>query len=456
MLIVISLNAIQNVGQLVSLPFCAFWCDRFGRRNALVFGAAIILLAVGLQGGAQSTAMFIGSRAVLGVGLALNITAAPLLIMELAHPSQAAPMVSIYNSLWGLGSLSAAWITYGSFRLNNDWAWRIPSLLQGASSALQVLLCFAIEESPRWLVSVGRVDEARALLVKYHANGDPQDPIIESEMEAINRAIKDEAEAQNSTSYLTFFQSRGNRRRFFIVLAVGFFSQWSGNGLVSYYLVLVLDSIGYKTQDVQTFINAMMTLWGMIVSIGFSLIVNRFRRRTLFLVSTIGCWASYCVWTGLEATYEKSLDQDGNGGNAQVASAVLAIILIFGTFYSVGWGTLQVTYPLEILPFELRARGLVLYNLFCALALIFNQYVNPIGIANSGWKFYITYDVWIAVEVVVVYFLFIETGGKANLEEAAKMLDKVNEGEHVESGSAIPEKGTATVYVTKETPRADL
>lgn len=441
MLIVNSLNAIQNVGQLVSLPFCAFWCDRFGRRNALVLSALIILLAVGLQGGAQSTAMFIVARAVLGVGLALNITAAPLLIMELAHPSQAAPMVSIYNSLWGLGSLSAAWITYGSFRLNNNWAWRIPSLLQGASSALQVLFCFAIEESPRWLVSTGRVDEARALLIKYHANGDPGDSIVESEMNAISRAIREEAEAHDSTSYLTFLQTRGNQKRFLIILAVGFFSQWSGNGLVSYYLVLVLDSIGYKTQDVQTFINAMMTLWGMIVSICFSVVDDRFRRRTLFLVSTIGCWASYCIWTGLEATYEKSLADDGNGGDSKVASAILAIILVFGTFYSIGWGTLQVTYPLEILPFELRARGLVLYNLFCALALIFNQYVNPIGVANSGWKFYTTYDIWIAVEVVIVYFLFVETGGKANLEEAAKMLDRAIEAENVESGSAIPEKG---------------
>jgi MFS family permease len=49
------LNAIQNVGQLVSLPFCAFACDYFGRKKTLGFGACIILLGTGLQGGAQNS-----------------------------------------------------------------------------------------------------------------------------------------------------------------------------------------------------------------------------------------------------------------------------------------------------------------------------------------------------------------------------------------------------------------
>lgn len=82
------------------------------------------------------------------------------------------------------------------------------------------------------------------------------------------------------------------------------------------------------------------------------------------------------------------------------------------------------TDVVEILPYNLRARGLVLYNLFVALALIFNQYANPIGVSNSGWKFYITYDVWLVVELVVVYFLFVETG-KLSLEETAAIIDGV-------------------------------
>jgi len=418
------LNAIQNIGQLVALPFCAMFCDRFGRRPALVVGAAIMLLGAGLQGGAQNTGMFIAARGILGFGLALNITAAPLLIMELAFPSQRAPMVSIYNTLWGLGALSAAWITYGTFRLGTDWAWRIPSILQCLSSLLQMSLCWLIDESPRWLIAQERDAEAEALLVKYHANGDASNSLVLLEMEEIRTAIRLENEANASTSYLTFFQTKGNRKRFFIILAVGFFSQWSGNGLISYYLTLILNSIGYVDQETQTLINALLTVWGLFWGIIFSLLVNRISRRALFLFSTIGSLATYIVWTALEATYEMSVDlnEDGTGGPQGVAKGVLAMIFLFNFFFTAGWGTLQVTYVVEILPFNLRARGLVLYNLFVACALIFNQYANPIGVTNSGWKYYITYDVWLAFEVLVVYFLFVETGN-LSLEETAMALD---------------------------------
>ncbi|KAI8208456.1 Lactose permease [Colletotrichum sp. SAR 10_76] len=415
------LNAIQNVGQLVALPFCAWFCDRFGRKPALLFSASLLLIGVALQGASQNVGMFIAARGVLGFGLALNITAAPLMIMELAYPSQRAPLVSIYNSLWGLGALSAAWITFGTFRIGNTWAWRIPSILQGVSSIVQLGLCFFIEESPRWLISKERDAEAEALIVKYHANGDSTDLVVPLEMEEIRTALRLEAEASRSTSYMSFFQTPGNRRRFFIILAVGFSSQWSGNGLISYYLSLILNSIGYTSQDTQTLINALMTLWGMIWGLIASFLVNRFRRRTMFLASTLGALACYVTWTALQATYEQQTDLTGSGSPG-LAKGVLAMIFLYNVVFNMGWGALQVTYVVEILPFNLRAKGLVLYNLFVALALIFNQYANPVGVTNSKWKYYITYDVWLAFEAVVVYFLFVETG-KMSLEETAVILD---------------------------------
>lgn len=365
--------------------------------------------------------MFIVARGIIGLGLAFNITAAPLLLLELAYPKQQGPVVGIYNSLWNLGALSAAWVTFGTFRIGNNWAWRVPSLLQGASSVVQIGLCFLVEESPRWLISKERDFEARRIITKYHADGDETSPLVTFEMEEIRAALRLEAEYNRTTSYLSFFQTKSNRRRFFIILAVGFFSQWSGNGLISYYLTLILNSIGYTSENTQTLINALLTLWSMIWSLIFSAVINRFGRRVMFLTSTIGCLVVYVVWTALEATYENQVAASGSGDNGY-AKGVLAMIFLFNFAYSIGWTPLQVAYVIEILPFNLRARGLVLYNLFVSLALIFNQYVNPVGVTNSGWKYYIMYDVWLAFEVVVVYFLFVETGS-LSLEETAAVLD---------------------------------
>lgn len=51
-----------------------------------------------------------------------------------------------------------------------------------------------------------------------------------------------------------------------------------------------------------------------------------------------------------------------------------------------------------------------------------NQYVNPIGLANIGWKFYIFYVVILVVESIIAYGWFIETKGRA-LEEIAVLFD---------------------------------
>ncbi|KAL5115647.1 hypothetical protein ACEQ8H_006446 [Pleosporales sp. CAS-2024a] len=415
------LNAIQNVGQLVALPFCAFACDYFGRKKTLVFGAALILLGTGLQGGAQNNGMFIAARGIIGFGLGFNITAAPILIMELAFPTQKAPMVSIYNSLWSLGAIVAAWTTYGTFRIMNTWAWRIPSALQALSSVIQILCFWWIVESPRWLVSKGRCDEAQAIITRYHANGNPHDPIVLVELEEIKEALRLENESMQAGSYFAFFKTRGNMLRFFIILAVGFFSQWSGNGLISYYLTLILDGIGIKDQGTQTLINGILTIWNLVTSIGFSLLVNKFRRRTMFLTSTATMLVCFIIWTALESTFEKQVDKTGTGSPA-VGRAVLAMIFLYNACFNIAWAPLQVTYVVEILPYQLRARGLVLYNLFVCMALIFNQYANPIALEVIKWKYYVVYDVWLFVELVVVYYLFVETSG-SSLEEMAAIID---------------------------------
>jgi len=54
-------------------------------------------------------------------------------------------------------------------------------------------------------------------------------------------AIRLEKEINKQTSYLTLFKTKGNRRRMLIVISIGLFSQWSGNGLASYYLLVFVS-----------------------------------------------------------------------------------------------------------------------------------------------------------------------------------------------------------------------
>jgi hypothetical protein len=83
-----------------------------------------------------------------------------------------------------------------------------------------------------------------------------------------------------------------------------------------------------------------------------------------------------------------------------------------------GYNALTYTFLVELWPFAVRARGITIFQWWGRCAGFFNQFVNPIGIGNAGWKYYLSYVIWLAFEIVFVYFLFPETSGRT-LEELA-------------------------------------
>ena len=151
------------------------------------------------------------------------------IVQHVSRDSSSVCAISDRYSTWYMGSIIAAWVTYGTFRLNNTWSWRIPSALQGLPSIVQILLVFwLVPESPRWLVSHGRIPEARAILLKWHCNGDETDPLIDFEMHEITEGIRLDQEIAQTTTYRSLFATPGNRRRMLAIIPYSFFSQWSG------------------------------------------------------------------------------------------------------------------------------------------------------------------------------------------------------------------------------------
>ncbi|KAI0055785.1 hexose transporter [Artomyces pyxidatus] len=411
------LNAIQNIGSLAAYPFAPYMSDGFGRRGTIFLGATIMLIATGIQTAAQSVGMFIGARFLIGFGLTFAANAAPMLVTEVSYPLYRAPLTSMYNSLWYSGAIIAAWTTFGTeFMRNSSWSWRLPSLLQGLPSIAQVCLIYFVPESPRWLVSKGREAEALHILAYYHADGNAQDPLVVYEFDEIRAAIAlDRASVANS-GWKSLFTSAGNRRRLRIILALGWFSQWSGNGLVSYYLKKVLINIGITNSTDQLLINGVLQIWNLFWAIGASLLVDRAGRRLLFLTSCAGMLVCFIVQTICTAEYFKS-------GSGPLAHTVIAFIFLFYAFYDLAFTPLIVSYTVEILPYQIRAKGFTLFNLTISCAIIFNQYVNPIALEAISWKYYIVYCCWIAFELVYCYLFVVETKG-LSLEETAALFDQ--------------------------------
>lgn len=133
------------------------------------------------------------------------------------------------------GAIIAAGITLGTFQMPSNWGWRIPSLLQVIPSGLQLSFIYFLPESPRWLVSKGRGEEAMAILVKYHAEGDVNSEFVKAEYVEIETTLELEKEASR-VGWTDLIKTPGMRRRVLIGAFLGLATQWSGNGLTSYAL----------------------------------------------------------------------------------------------------------------------------------------------------------------------------------------------------------------------------
>lgn len=342
------ITASMSIGSMLAIPFVPYCADLLGRRAGVVIGCSIMLIGVLLLSLGFHVALFIVGRLLLGFGIAIAHGSAPLLITELVHPQHRATYSTIYNTLWYLGSLIGAWVSFGTDNINGNWAWRAPCLLQAIPSLFQIIFIWFVPESPRWLIAHGKHEKAKQILYKYHAQGDTNDELVNVEFHEVQQTIALEQEYENG-SWSELWSTPGNRHRLIILISFGLFSQWSGNGLVSYYLTGVLKTIGITDSKTQLEINGYLSIVQLISAVGICFFVDKIGRRPLFLTSCVGMLISFIIETIGSAQYA----QHGSSG---AGKAVIVFIFVFFIFYNLGFCGLLVSYSAEILPYRIRAK----------------------------------------------------------------------------------------------------
>ncbi|PSR78363.1 general substrate transporter [Coniella lustricola] len=419
---------IFNIGSIVSFFITPHVADTFGRKAAIVFGCVFMVGGGCLTAFCNGYAMYIAGRFALGFGNSLSQMASPLLLTEICHPQHRGPVTAIYNCLWNFGALLVCSIGWGTAYIGNDWSWRSITLVQIVPSVMQLVFIWWLPESPRFLVHQDRNEEALLVLAKHHAGGNMHDAVVQFEYLQVKQTIQMDRDTDTATSYLDFVRTSGNRRRLAIIMSLGVISQYSGNALFSNYMNTIYAGAGITSPNQKLAMSTGKTLLDLAVTIGAALNVDRFGRRPLFLISTTGMVAAFACWTATGAVYEESELTNVTSGYAQ-----LVFIWVFGIFYDVGFSGLLVAYALEILPFHLRAKGMMIMNITVQAVLAMGNQTNKIAWDSfpKHWHFMLFYTLWDVAQLIFVWVFYVETKGPT-LEEIARIFDGKDAVAHID------------------------
>ncbi|KAF8761349.1 General substrate transporter [Rhizoctonia solani] len=406
--------AIYTVGGLVAPWFAGPITDRFGRRGGMFTGALIICVGTAIIASSNVKGQFIAGRFVLGFGVAILTTAAPSYCIEICPPQWRGRMTGFYNCGWFGGSIPAAGITLGTSKIKSDLSWRLPLIFQAVPSVVVILAVWFLPESPRWLMANERDEEARAFLVRYHGGGDANSPLVELEWHEFKEGIEVDGADKRWWDYSALFKTRSARWRSLMVLLMGVFGQFSGNGL-GYFNTEIYGAVGYDNymQFVLNLANSFCSAFG--AGCGVAL-ADKMPRRKVLVIGTVVCSVMLAINGGLSAKWAQTPEDQKN---LNVGRGAVAAFFWFNIIYSFAYTPLQALYPVECLHTNARAKGMAMYAFVVGAISFINLYAGPIALENIKHNYIFIFVGWDLIEATLWYFLCLPVAASTRKNKVA-------------------------------------
>lgn len=412
--------SIYNIGQICGAFFASFM-DWKGRRLSIFIGSLGTCVGAIITATAKNQGTLIGGRFIMSAFTTMASAAAPAYITEISPTHLKGKIAGCYNTLWYLGAIIASLSAYGSsLHQTGNAVFKIPLWLQMLFPGIVVIFGLFIPESPRWLVGVGRNEDARKIITKFHCGGDDNNSLIDLEIAQMVESFHD-AHLDNPLSVLDFrplLRTKANRYRLFLVVAFSWYGQFSGNNVCSYYLPTMLNNVGMTTETTNVLMNAVYSIVSWVSSIIGSLVHDKVGRRKMFMISSLGSAIALSGLAICTARYQATKVQGA-------ATGTLVFIYLFGVIFSFAFTPMQPIYGAEISLNLFRSRLIVISNITSGLAQFVNQFASPKAMKNIKYWFYVFYVFWDIQEFIVFYFFFVETRNKS-LEELDKIFEAKN------------------------------
>jgi sugar porter (SP) family MFS transporter len=324
------------VGAAVGAAGTGRLADRFGRRPLILATAAVFVVGVLGAAFAPTYAVLVAMRFVIGLAVGSASMSVPLYIGELAPARYRGAMVSLNQLAITSGILFSFLIDYW---LSSSQNWRLMFGLAAVPAAMLFIGTLLQPESPHWLISKNRVDEAREVLARYR-HGD----------EDVDREIEDVQSVAGRDSRWSDLVEPKVRKLLVIGVSLAVFQQVTGINTVIYYAPTLLKNAGFGNSAalLANVGNGAVNVGMTIVAI---LIIDRVGRRPLLIFGTAGMAVALTTI---------GIDFAVGGDNLHGAGAVVAIVALAGYTgsFAIGLGPVFWLLISELYPQRLRGTAM--------------------------------------------------------------------------------------------------
>ena len=383
-------------GTVIGAIFGGIPTNRWGRKKTLLtIGVLYALSAIG-SALSNDPYVFAFFRFMGGLGVGASTIAAPAYTSEIAPAKDRGRLVSLYQFNIVLGILVAFFSNYLLSGIgDNDWRWMLG--VQAIPAIIYTLFVITIPESPRWLISQSRVEEAKKVMKIISPDQDSE--LLATQME------EDYADAPKENIFM-------KKYRFPLTLAflVAFFNQMSGINAFLYYAPRIFGEAGLGEKT------ALLSSIGIgIVNMVFTLVgvnlIDKVGRKKLMFIGSIGyiislglvSMAFYFHWTGL---------------------AIPIFLFLFIASHAIGQGTIIWVFISEIFPNHLRASGQSFgSSTHWVLAAIIPSLIPTLFSTIGPGTVFLVFTIAMVFQLLFVIFMMPETKG-TTLEKLSKSLLK--------------------------------
>jgi sugar porter (SP) family MFS transporter len=423
--------ALFLVGCCLGSALASYAADAWGRKACLVAGSILFTLGGATQAAAAGLPTLYTGRLLAGSGIGLLSMIAPLFIAESASKEGRGALISLQQLLITVGIFAAscsnaALYAYGAAL--RDAQWRAALAVQCIPGLALLGAVASIPPSPRWLVLVGRLQEAHEVVALLRERA-VDDPAVTSEVESIQDELASSCSSGSSggsgskAAYSTSLSawalrfralfSRGHRKRTLAVCALQFFQQWSGINAVLYFAAALFLRAGVSKDTAATTLVVCNSALLVIGTIPGMLAVDResIGRRRLLLGGSAAMAAAHCAIALLVSSAEAA--EAGTARGDALSYAAVGSLMAFTFFFSATWGPVAWVVSSEVFDLEVRAQGVALGTLVNWASNAVIGKVTPLLVEALGGSAFFIFFAACAASGVFVQLCLPETTGVA-------------------------------------------